>query len=178
MSIPLANRLNPKLLALLGAAVVVALAFVFIVKPLLFGGDEDPGALPVPASPRAEPETDDDAVEDHDDAAVAESLGSFTPRDPFRQLVTAEGGPGQGSTPVEIEDLPDGDATVALTGIVSDGDGPARAQLTVDGEAHEPAEGETFAGRFELVDIADACATLSVDGGDRVVVCEGEEARV
>lgn len=169
------SRVNPKLLYLGGAVVVAALLFLAVVNPLLLGDDSDDlVALPVPAA--REPAVDP-TEEARDEEAVDDSLEVFSPRDPFQQLVVADGGSGEASRPVPVEDAPaSGDVTVALTRIVDEGDGAPRAQLTVDGVDHEPAEGETFAETLRLLDIAEDCATLQI-GDERVVLCAGEEVR-
>lgn len=170
------SRVNPKLLYLGGAVVVAALLFLVVVNPLLLGDDSDDlVALPVPAArePAADP-----TEEARDDEAVEDSLEVFSPRDPFQQLVVADGGSGEASRPVPVEDAAPAseDITVALTRIVDEGSGAPRAQLTVDGVDHEPAEGETFADGLRLLDIAEDCVTLHI-GDERVALCAGEEVR-
>lgn len=179
MSAPPERRVDPKLLALLGTAAVVALLFFFVISPLVLGGD-DPGALPVPVSPRADAEAEADADDDEVvDGDVPESLGAFNARDPFQQLVTAEGGSGEGSTPAAPNadaEQPADDVQLRMTGIRRDGD-DERAEITVDGTDHEPVVGDTFGDRFRLVDIAEDCATLAVGDDDRLVLCTGEDTR-
>ena len=171
-------RVNRKLLYALGAVAVAILAFVFVVNPLLLGGD-DGDAVPLPV-PAARPAPTDAAPPEGDsgaDADVPESLEVFSARDPFQQLVTGDGGSGEGSTPIAPPDRPavqPGDNTVSLSRVSVDGDGTPRAHLTVDGADHQPAEGEQFAERLRLVDIADQCVTLLVED-QRSVLCAGEE---
>lgn len=170
------SRVNPKLLYALGAVVVAVLAYLFVVTPLLLGNDD---AVPLPVPSAADREA---AVESSDEepaaGTVPESMEVFSARDPFQQLVTAEGGsPGAGSTPVPVEAprLVD-EVTVRLTQVVVDEAGTPRAQLTVDGVEHQPAEGEAFAEHLRLLDIADQCVTVQV-GDQRVALCAGEEIR-
>lgn len=169
-------RVNRKLLYALGAVAAAILLFVFVVNPLLLGGDDgDAVPLPVPAArpaPTAPPEADTGL-----DTDVPESLEVFSARDPFQQLVTDDGGSGEGSTPIAPPDRPtvqSGDVSVSLSRVSVDGEGTPRAHLTVDGASHQPAEGEQFAGGLRLVDIADQCVTLLVED-QRSVLCAGEE---
>lgn len=174
MSAPNEPRVKPKMLVALGIVVVAVLAFVFVVNPLLLGGDEEDLALPVPTGPRPPvaspaPDVDED---------VPESFEVFSARDPFQQLVSFDGTPGPGSTPIPAppSDGDAGETHLALTGVILDGGGTPRAVLVVDGVEHQPAEGEQFAGRLSLVDIAEQCATVAV-GDARVALCAGEEIR-
>lgn len=83
---------NPKLLYALGALVVAALLFVFVINPLFLSPDaaEEPIALPIPAAPDAAPPGEESDEESSDE--VEESLEVFNARDPFQQLVTSEPG--------------------------------------------------------------------------------------
>lgn len=166
------RRVNPKVLAALGTVVVAVLAFVFVVNPLVLGGDDDL-AMPVPASPRTVVESPPPSV----DEDVPESLEVFSARDPFRQLVTLEGTPGSGSTPIPPEESSSGSGTgitLALSQVVLDPAGTPRAVIAVDGVEHQPAAGDQFADVLRLVDIAEQCATVQVGDG-RVALCAGEE---
>ncbi|HVM14395.1 MAG TPA: hypothetical protein VM287_08710 [Egibacteraceae bacterium] len=89
MNKPTEGAVNPKLLYALGALVVVALLFLFVVKPIFLGGDglDDPVALPVPAVPHAT--TPDEETDEEDGDVVEDSLEVFNVRDPFHQLVPA-----------------------------------------------------------------------------------------
>lgn len=81
---------NPKLLYALGALVVAALLFVFVINPLFLSPDasEDPIALPIPADPGAV--LSEEGIDEGESDEVEDSLEVFNARDPFQQLVTAE----------------------------------------------------------------------------------------
>lgn len=178
------RKLNPKLLALLGAVLLAALLFVFVGRPLLFGDDGDEAVVvPLPAAP-AEPDegADGDATDQADGEApeaVEDTLEVFRARDPFQQLVTAEGqaAPQTVEVPADPADAtPAGDSSVRLDGVSADAGGTVRARLVVDGSPHEPAVGEAFAGRFQLLGVQDQCATLA-SGEQRYALCAGDEIR-
>lgn len=176
MSAPTDRRVNPKLLYALGTVAVAALAFVFVVNPLMLSDDgDDVVAIPAPAHREPAAEPPDDSVEDDD---VPEALEVFSARDPFQQLVvTADGGPGEGSTPVPVDPpAPVGEVTVRLSKVVLDDGGIPRALLTVNGTDHKPAVGDTVADRVRLLAIADQCATVAIDQ-ERVALCAGEDVR-
>lgn len=171
-------RVNKKLLYALGAVAAAILVFVFVVNPLLLGGDEgDAVPLPVPAARPAPTDAAPPEADTVPDTDVPESLEVFSARDPFQQLVTGSGGSGEGSTPIAPPVRPavqSDDSTISLSRVSVDGHGTPRAHLTVDGVSHQPAEGEQFAERLNLVDIADQCVTLLIED-QRSVLCAGEE---
>lgn len=53
-------------------------------------------------------------------------------------------------------------------------DGEPMVLVEVNGEVHEAGEGEVFAGRFQVLDIAGDCATF-LFGDSRFMLCEGEQ---
>lgn len=75
-------------------------------------------------------------------------------------------------SPDEREEV-DG-ATVRLIEVYSGQQGEPRAIVTVDENGYDVAEGETFAGRFELLDVSGRCATIRRDTS-RFVLCEGDQ---
>ena len=102
------------------------------------------------------------------------------PRDPFRQNATvpkagvASQGPVQapGQAPVQAAapvstrtTTPTGDAnakaSLELKSIGPDGSGTVRAIITVDGQSHTPAKGETFSHGYRLERIDGNCVEVS-----------------
>lgn len=76
--------------------------------------------------------------------------------------------PGQSQTTV-------GGATIMLEDVYTTG-GQEVAVIVVDAEGYEAREGETVAGRVEVLDIAGNCATMRYDD-NRFILCEGEQIR-
>lgn len=127
-------------------------------------------------------------------------------RDPFQQLVVestggggASGsGTGVGGTPTGTgtgsgdgsgdgsdtgsggdsgQDQADVDAiTVTLVDVYTGDDGVQRASIEVDDTGYDVLEGETFAESFQLLDIAETCATM-LYGDSRFTLCEGDAVR-
>ena len=89
--------MNRTLLITLGGVAAAVLLFVFVVSPLLFGGDDgaDEGPVAVADTPENddlahEPAKDPEAETIADESApqpVPETFEVFTARDPFQQLV-------------------------------------------------------------------------------------------
>lgn len=145
---------------------------------------------------------DGDGSEDGDDAEPAEddpleSTQVVNARDPFTQLVTDTGGGGgsggaatatdggestgggaaSGGHDGGDDDTADVDSTtVTLVDVYTGDDDLQRASLEVDDTGYDVLEGETFADNFQLLDIADDCATL-LYGDSRFTLCEGDRVR-
>lgn len=72
------------------------------------------------------------------------------------------------------------DARVGATSIklvdVFEEDGEPRVLVTVNGTAYRVGEGDTFGGRFKVLDISGDCATF-LFGDSRFVLCRGESIR-
>lgn len=181
---------NRKLLIALGAIIVLALVFVFVVNPLLSGDDTaaqvDPAVAAAGVTPTPEP-TEEPTTE-----PVEESFEVFSARDPFEQLVEADvaaapangeptvaGGPAATSTdpvtdPSEAAAQVNG-TTVELVDVYDDA-GTDTVQVTVNGTGYEVTAGDTFADRLEVLEINGQCATFQFDD-KRFVLCKGEHIR-
>lgn len=160
------------------------------------GEPDDPGE-------DADPEGGEGADEAEDDAL--ETTQVVNARDPFTQLVadtdgdggtggaatggaatggdsasgggTATGGAGDGGDSGDGDDQADVDSTtVTLVTIYTGDDGLQRAAVEVDEAGYDVLEGDTFAGNFQLLDIADECATM-LYGDSRFTLCEGDRVR-
>lgn len=158
-----------------------------------------------PDDPSGDGEGDDpedgDDTEDGGDAEAAEddpleSTQVVNARDPFTQLVTDTGGgsgsggaataTGGGSTGGSTasgdgddggDDTADVDSTtVTLVDIYTGDDDLQRASIEVNETGYDVLEGETFADNFQLLDIAEECATL-LYGDSRFTLCEGDRVR-
>lgn len=137
----------------------------------------------------------DDAEPDADDPL--ESTQVVNARDPFTQLVAdSSGGGGSGGAATATgggestggdaassgdgggdEDTADVDSTtVTLVDIYTGDDDLQRASIEVNETGYDVLEGETFADNFQLLDIADDCATL-LYGDSRFTLCEGDRVR-
>jgi hypothetical protein len=66
--------------------------------------------------------------------------------------------------------------TVTLVDVYTGEDGVRRAAIEVDDTGYDVAEGETFADSFQLLELADACATMLYDDS-RFTLCEGDAVR-
>lgn len=163
-------------LLMAGAGLVgVLLGLVLLVTVLDGGGGRaapGPPPRPVPAAVAnsSAPET----------TALVEPAAVLAPRDPFRQLASvprnptsgqpAAPGPAQGSSVAAPSATPPADsgatasASLELKSIVKDGSGVARANITVDGKAHSPAQGEVFSYGYRLERIDGNCAEVSAPG--------------
>lgn len=156
------------------------------------GEPDDPGE-------DADPEDGEDADEAEDDAL--ETTQVVNARDPFTQLATDTGGDGgtggaatggdsasgggtatgdgdgDGDSGGDGDDQADVDSTtVTLVTIYTGDDGLQRAAVEVDEAGYDVLEGDTFAGNFQLLDIADECATM-LYGDSRFTLCEGDRVR-
>lgn len=166
--------------------------------------DADAEADPGPDAEADEPgdpsgDAEGDGAEDDDDAAPAEddpldSTHVVNARDPFTQLVTdTSGGGGSGAATATGggestggdtsgggdggEDQADVDSTtVTLVDIYTGDDDLQRASIEVNETGYDVLEGETFADNFQLLDIADDCATM-LYGDSRFTLCEGDRVR-
>jgi hypothetical protein len=69
-----------------------------------------------------------------------------------------------------------GSTTVTLVDVYTGEDGVRRAAIEVDDTGYDAAKGETFADSFQLLELADACATILYDDS-RFTLCEGDAVR-
>ena len=131
--------MNRTLLISLGAVAAAVLLFVFVVNPLLFGGDDvDEGPVTAADTADGDPDTeglDEDLTdegqletisEESDAEPVPETFEVFTARDPFQQLAVAESG--------EAIPVADGDTDGGSDGDDADGD--------ADGDGDNPDDGD------------------------------------
>lgn len=179
----------------LGLAVLV-LGYLYVVQPLIGETGEvaapsvtsaTPTPVPTPGATPA-PTTEDGAEAEAEPEPVPETFEVFTARDPFQQLVVVQasgGGAGQaspapsptdGASPGPPPSATVGATTVRLVDVFTDAAGTEKILVTVNGTGYEVAEGETFAQRFRVLDIAGDCATL-LFGDSRFTLCKGEEIR-
>lgn len=184
---PVSRGLLILLGVVVGLAVLAALWF-FVVSPLL---DEEPVAGPDPAA-TPEPAPEPEVTPTPEPTPVPETEEFFTARDPFQQLVRPAAvapGPGDdtdgdGDTDGDTDGDPDdpapgvrvGQTSVRLIEVFTDASGVERVRVEVNGTEHTPAEGDTFAERFRVLDITNACATF-LFGDNRFTLCEGETIR-
>lgn len=182
----------------LGAVVVIALLWLFVLGPLT-GGDDEVVVAPVPT--RA-PVTPTPSPLPEDDALYPENSEVYSSRDPFAQLVAGSvegdaGSPSPGGVP-PVTGGPTPSSSPSPSGSGSGGGGSrsgssaevggteiklidvydeaTRAVVTVNGRSYDVEEGETFAERFRLLDLTDDCGTF-LFGDSRFVLCEGDEIR-
>jgi len=180
----------------LGVVVVIALLWLFVIGPRMGGGDDVvvapvPTRAPVTPAPSPMPE---------DDALYPENSEVYSARDPFAQLVAAEGEAGGaapspggvlpgtgGPTPSSSPSPPAGGGGTPRSGssaevggteikLIDVYDDATRAVVTVNGRSYDVAEGEPFAQRFRLLDLTGECGTF-LFGDSRFVLCEGDEIR-
>lgn len=152
-----------------------------------------------PDDPSGDGEGDDAEDEDGEDSDAEpaeddplDSTQVVNARDPFTQLVTDTSGgggtagdgsaTGGGSTGGDTagdggDDQADVDSTtVTLVDIYTGDDDLQRASIEVDETGYDVLEGETFADNFQLLDIAEDCATM-LYGDSRFTLCEGDRVR-
>jgi hypothetical protein len=189
----------------LGAVVVIAVLWLFVIGPRMGGGDDvvvAPVPTRAPLTPAPSPLPDDDSL-------YPESSEVFSARDPFAQLVAAEAEAGVGAvpTPGNVAPIPGGGTPGTGGAGPSDSPSPGRsggggapragssaevggteiklidvydeatrAVVTVNGRSYDVAEGEPFAQRFRLLDLTGECGTF-LFGDSRFVLCEGDEIR-
>lgn len=155
--------------AVLGLVLLVVL-WLFVVKPLLFPGEEraptPPAASPRPkASPSPSPSPP---------PPPPETFEVFESKDPFRPLIVegaaaaASPAPGAAGGPA-----PTGGQRVALLDIFTDA-GVTKAQVRVGSTVFTVTVGEVFAENFKLVSVSGNCGTF-LHGDDKFTLCEGEE---
>lgn len=203
MSQPTADSaVNPKLLYALAAVVVLAVVFMFVVRPLLAGDEVDPAPVPSASEDRSPALDDDDETDEEDADPLPETDEVFSARDPFQQLVSAEvegsadesdtsdgaatatpasntdaaGEPAEGGEAKPDADAQVGSTAVRLVDVFTGDDGDARVLVTVNGTGYEVGQGQDFAERLRLLDVKDRCATF-LFGDNRFVLCEGEQIR-
>lgn len=82
-----------------------------------------------------------------------------------------DGDSGDGDDQADVDST-----TVTLVTIYTGDDGLQRAAVEVDEAGYDVLEGDTFAGNFQLLDIADECATM-LYGDSRFTLCEGDRVR-
>lgn len=134
-----------------------------------------------------------------DGGELGQTAEVVSARDPFEQLVvdssgggaTTEGtgttntstgggsdggGSGEGSGGSGQDQADVGATTITLVDIYTGDDGVQRASVEVNDTGYDAVEGETFAERFQLLDIADTCATM-LFGDSRFTLCEGDAVR-
>lgn len=206
MSAPASTVEQPKvsrgLLVTLGVVVAVAAAaalWLFVVQPLLLDepfvaevpervtdGADTPAGAEAPAADTEAPPAEEAGA---DPAAGGEPADSqvLTARDPFQPLVveadpTAMAAAGTAPTAASGGDTapaPEtvvGATTVRLADVFTRPDGQPVVLVTVDAVSYEVGEGEVFAERFRVLDIAEQCATF-LYGDSRFSLCKGEEIR-
>lgn len=139
-------------------------------------------------------------------AAVEPTFEVFDARDPFDQLVVEDANAGEvGTTQPASDTTTDptgttdpaseapavddpsstsspgqsqttvGGTTIMLEDVYTTG-GQEVAVIVIDAEGYEAREGETVAGKVEVLDIAGNCATMRYDD-NRFILCEGEQIR-
>lgn len=138
-----------------------------------------------------------------DGGELDETVEVVNARDPFEQLVvdssgggattegtgttntdttntdttnTSTGGSGGGSDGSGQDQADVGSTTITLVDIYTGDDDVQRASVEVNNTGYDVLEGETFADRFQLLDIADTCATM-LFGDSRFTLCEGDAVR-
>jgi hypothetical protein len=190
---------NRRALIFLGVVLAVAALFVLVIRPLVFGGDDegavDEAATSTPVTrPPLMPSTTTTTM-----AAPGESFEVFGSKNPFLP-------PSGAQTPAQADDAPDGGQPLgrgssATTTTAAPGDG---VQATGDGTTPRPAQrvalvdvydsegrkladarvnstmytrlapGEQFAGNYRVVSLDGDCGTFLV-GEDQLRLCKGEE---
>lgn len=170
-------------LLMVGAGLVgVLLGLVLLVTVFDGGGGQAPPGPPPQPVPSAVananvPET----------ATLVEPAATLPARDPFRQLASvpkaatagqvapSRPGPAQGSSVPSPSTTPGGGATASaslvLRSIVKDASGVARANITVDGKSHNPAQGEVFSYGYRVERIDGNCVEVSAPGA-KAQMCE------
>jgi hypothetical protein len=182
----------------LGAVVVIALLWLFVIGPRM-GAENDVVVVP---APRGAPATPAPSPLLENDSLYPENSEVYSARDPFAQLVAAEGESGGaaptsgGVPPITGGSTPSSSPSPAASGggsgtprsgssaevggteikLIDVYDEATRAVVTVNGRSYDVAEGETFAERFRLLDLTDDCGTF-LFGDSRFVLCEGDEIR-
>jgi hypothetical protein len=197
---PTRSGIDRRLIAVVGALVVVLLALLWFV---FLRGSPDPEetAATAPAAapaPAPEPERDEPARKPGGGGPV-ETFQVFAPRDPFEPLVSAAdasaAADGTGATvdtggggviandsasagdtagaPADAGGSSVGGHSVSVIDVFA-AQGSRRAQVEVDGTVYKVSEGERFADSFELLSASGECAGL-LFGDDQFTLCEGEE---
>jgi hypothetical protein len=174
MADPGQSQVSRPLLYVLGGVAVFALLFMFVINPLLLGGDEETDQDPVeaasPSGQQAAPQASPDA-ELQDPAVPEADFEIFSARDPFQQLVTASsGGSGAGGDGSGGGSGSDGTDTTG-----SDGGDP----LASPAPSASPQQRDRGADTVSLVDVFDTDAgarevLVSVNGSG-YQVGEGDE---
>jgi hypothetical protein len=184
--------------ALVGIA-VLAVAWLFLLSPMLLGGEE-PVEPVVPVA--AAPQTDPAAVPTEEPTAapsealppIDETFEVFSARDPFEQLVddeaaaTATDDASDTATTddsgVTVEADPaknppastTGDGTKVVVDDVFTEDGADYVLLNANDKVYTLQEGDEFATNWRVEAIDDPCVTL-LYGDQARLVCEGESIR-
>lgn len=164
------------------------------------GVDVDPEADGPEGGDGGDGDTADGDTDGEGDGDVAETIEVVNARDPFQPLASDNDGGGVTPAPTgggggsggggsggggsgdggdggdDGSQAEVGSTTVTLVDIYTGDDGVQRASVEVNDTGHDVAEGETFAERFELLDIADDCATM-LFGDSRFTLCEGDRIR-
>lgn len=173
------RRVDRRLLMAGAGLVGVLLGLVLLVT--VFGGDGGQAAPAPPPRPVPAP-----LAEVPDTPAPVQAAPVLPGRDPFGQLASvpkapASGqaqpsgpGPSQAPSVAAPSTTPPGEAdttaSLELRSIVKDNSGVARANITVDGRSHSPAQGEVFSYGYRLERIAGNCVEVSAQGA-RAQMC-------
>jgi hypothetical protein len=197
---PTRSGIDRRLIAAIGALVVVLLALVWFV---FLRGSPEPEEIAAPAPQAApaltpEPERDEPARKPGSGGPV-ETFQVFAPRDPFEPLVSADdsaaaadgtgatvdtgggvitndsgsaGGDASGA-PADTGGSSVGGHNVSVIDVFA-AQGSPQAQIEVDGTVYKVSDGETFADSFELLSASGECASM-LYGDDQFTLCEGEE---
>lgn len=109
-----------------------------------------------------------------------ETYEIFAPKDPFEPLVARSGGASAGGIPTASA----GAVTATFEGAAADTGlhhelkvvrvDSNSALIVLDGNEFSVREGEIFGERFQLLSLADQCATM-LFGDDQFTLCEGEQ---
>ena len=120
----------------------------------------------------------DSKASDHDPTKALETYEVFAPKDPFAPLVAGSAAAAtalperpEGGVTATFESESSGDHRIAIKLISTDG---KSVELQIDGAVFAVKEGELFADHFQLIGVADECASI-LYGDDQFTLCEGEE---
>jgi hypothetical protein len=182
-----------KIVALVGGALALVLVGVFVLVPMLTGGDDTPTAVPranrkattqtkgKPAKPAAKPAAKP--------VAPVATFQDDIERDPFKPLYVAPvaapnpGLPnaGPGPAPANPVNPAPGSGSSAQIGSnrvslldVFVRDGKTFAQTRVNSTVHTPAVGSDFASSYKVLSASGTCATY-LYGDEQFRLCEGQE---